>query len=583
MAGRAALPGFVALDRRVDTSLTRVLDGAPRVQFGSIEVLYWGLKPRTGTDFVLPLSSVSRDSRGHATAERVAHLLASAPLQLTRLLPPFAAVSADESGVTMVADSMGFRHLFHSDSDVTSPFLTSSALVVARRLSRSLDHDGIAVQSLLGWQLGQSTLFSGVKKLEPGAAATLSTGGVSLMRSSPVARDHLTLPDAVRRAADLLRTSLEAILDDHPDAILQLTGGMDSRLLLSAIPVGRRRGLRAMTLQIPGTDDVAIARAIAERYGIRHEVHGIANVHDVLPLSAWRHCVDEAIRLDCMADPVALAAQRIAERSFDQGVRISGLGGEVARGFYYVGKVKERTYSRADVERLASWRMFVNEAVEPGLLRPDFSSWARESANRQVYDLMRASGADWFQAADDLYLRHRMQRWAGATDTAVSDSRVVINPMLDADFIDISTSLSPSAKAGSRFLASLQMELDSDLGAIRLDGRPAPAAYADPPFWQPALNSLILSERVARKGLQRIRKGNRPPAGGAVLAAKVVEHWLAHPEILRPLTQLELIRDEWLDDVLAGRIRPRPSSVAFLTNLLVAMGASDGGDPTSSL
>ena len=33
-----------------------------------------------------------------------------------------------------------------------------------------------------------------------------------------------------------------------------------------------------MTLEVPGTGDVAIARAIARRYGIDHEVHGLTDV-----------------------------------------------------------------------------------------------------------------------------------------------------------------------------------------------------------------------------------------------------------------------------------------------------------------
>ena len=46
-----------------------------------------------------------------------------------------------------------------------------------------------------------------------------------------------SLDDAVAQAAAVLRDLARTrLLDDHPDAVLQLTGGMDSRLLLSAIP-----------------------------------------------------------------------------------------------------------------------------------------------------------------------------------------------------------------------------------------------------------------------------------------------------------------------------------------------------------
>ena len=443
----------------------------------------------------------------------------------------------------MVADSLGFRHLYHRQPrDGQAALVASSSLMAARIARAGLDEIAVAVQSLLGWQLGQRTLFDGLQKLAPGAMARLDEHGLALSGPPRAELGAVPLEEAVATTADLLRRSLAALLDDQPDAVLQLTGGMDSRLLLSAIPVERRHGLRAMTLEVPGAADVPIARAIATRYGLHHEVHGLVDLQEIEPAEAWAKCVAEAVRLDAMADPVALAAQRVAERSFPQGVRISGLGGEIARGFYYFGRVRDRGYSRTEVDRLASWRMFVNDAVEPGLLTDNFSAWARETALQQVFDAVSAGGNEWFRAADELYLRHRMQRWAGATDMAVSNERVVVNPMLDLAFLDISARLAPQDKAASRFLALLQMELDPELGALPLDGRPAPVSFARPPRWQPVLSTLTLGKRAARKGLQRIRRANRPPAGGTVMADKVVEFWRAQPGTLDPLSEARLHR-----------------------------------------
>jgi asparagine synthase (glutamine-hydrolysing) len=565
----AVLPGFLAGPRLV------VRDGheadAVSRAFGSIELRHWGLTPEPGANLDLTVSRVVRTKEGSVPTARVAALLHSDPAALTRLLPPFGAVAARGREVTMVADSMGFQHLFHSVHGCgLPPLLSSSSLAAGHAVTAELDETAVAVQSLLGWQLGQRTLMTGIGKLAPGAVGHLDENGLRIAAPEPAVREPISFQQAVAEAAALLRTSLNALLDDYPEAVLQLTGGMDSRLLLSAIPVPRRRGLKAMTLEVPGTGDVAIAGKIARRYSIRHDVHGLADVDDLTDAEAWELCVADSVRLDAMSDPVALAAQRIAERSFEQGVRISGLGGEVARGFYYVGKVTDRSYTRADAEQLASWRMFVNEAIEPGVLTGEFADWAREAANDQVYQALIAGGAEWFRAADDLYVRHRMQRWAGATDTAVSDQRTVVNPMLDAGFLDIAARLAPQDKAGSRFLAALQMELDPELGRLRLEGRPAPADYVDPPLWQPALDALSLGKRIGRKGMQRLRRGNRPPAGGTVLAAKVVKFWRTQPATLAPLGTLGFIRNKWIDDLLAERVEPRPSSVAFLTNLLVA-------------
>ena len=571
MVHPATLPGFLAAGGEAAGEKVRWPEPVTHHMAGPVDLWFWGLEAAPGPDLTLTVSRVARDTGGAVPATHVATMMRSHPAALTRLLPPFAAVSAGAGGVTMVADSLGFQHLFHAAPDSRAvPLLSSSCLLAARAAGAELDRTAVAVQSLLGWQLGQRTLFTGIQKLGPGAVAHLGTSGLQVTAAEPFDAPPLPLERAVAEAAALLRTSLAAILDDHPDAVLQLTGGMDSRLLLSAVPEKRRKGMRAMTLAVPGNGDVAIARAIAQRYQMSHEVHGLGAVQDLDPSEAWDRCVADAIRLDAMSDPVALAAQRVAEQAFDQGVRISGLGGEVARGFYYLGRVQDRGYSRHDVERLASWRMFVNEAVEPGLLTPEFSAWAREVANQEVFEAMTSGGDEWFRAADELYVRHRMQRWAGATDTAVADQRVVLNPMLDPGFLAIAARLTPGDKARARFLAALQMELDPELGHRPLDGRPAPAAYADPPWWQPVHDVIALGRRAAGKGLQRLRRGNRPPAGGAVMAAKVVESWRAQPAVLAPLDTFDFLRHDWVDDVLARRVEPRPSSVALLTNLIAA-------------
>ncbi len=495
------------------------------------------------------------------------------PSELSRLLPPFGAMMADKDIVTMVADSMGFRQLFHSTpGEVGLGVMSTSGLLAGRAREASLDRVGVAVQSLLGWQLGQRTLLEHIRKLDPGATVRLDAGGVRVEPPGPETSPPMTIEEATHSAASILRTSLTAVLDDHPDAVLQLTGGLDSRLLLSAIPESRRRGLRAMTLGVAGSGDVAIAGEISSRYGIDHEVHGLADLESLDPVEAWSLCRAAAVDLDGMSDPVALAALRVAERGFAQGVRISGLGGEVARGFYYVGRVRDRAYTRRDAEKLAAWRMFVNEAVEPGLLTDEFSGWARDAANGEVYAALRAGGDEWFGATDSLYLRHRMQRWAGATDTAVGYQRVVINPMLDSEFLGICRRLRPVDKAHSRFLAALQMQLDPELGRRPLDGRPSPAAYAQPSAWEPLARQYRTGQRLVRKAVQRLRRGNRAPAGGDTFAARVVDHWRDHPDSLHRLDRLGFLRSEWLEGVATGRQEPRPSSVGFLTNLIVATG-----------
>lgn len=563
MNDQQGLPGFIAGPPSL------VLDGHVGWAADGPTTVSWGDCGRQ--DGLVVLSPVTRRRSGHVAADEIARAVRVDPASLTSLLPPFAVAATVPGGVRMLADSMGFRHLFLAARSSGAPAMASSALALARSLSTGLDREGLAVQSLLGWQLGDRTLFEGVRKLPAGVVADLSDAGVAISSPPPVESAPIRFECAVKGAAQILRDSLGALLDDHPDAVLQLTGGMDSRLLLSAVPRSRRSGLRAMTLAVPGSGDVATAAAIATRYRLRHTVHGLADIQALEPEHIWRLCTGASERLDAMADPLALAGQHVAEQAFEQGVRISGLGGEIARGFYYLGRVHERPYTRADAVRLADWRMFVNESVEPGLLDRDFAQWARGVAHDAVYTALREGGDEWLRATDWLYLRHRMQRWAGATDLAVSAQRTVINPMLDAEFISIAGRLCPDQKRGARFLAALQVELDPDLARMPLDGRSAPMFYADPPPHAVVVNSLALARKGGRKLAQRVRQGNRPPAGGTVVAAKVVQHWRAEPGVLNPLRESNIVDSRWVDKALGAELEPRPSSVAFVTNLLVGL------------
>jgi asparagine synthase (glutamine-hydrolysing) len=427
------------------------------------------------------------------------------------------------------------------------------------------------VQSLLGWQLGQRTLFGGVDKLAPGDLAILANGRVSV-RSFRQAQHGVAgdLDGSVDEAATMLREYLGGFLDDHPDAVLQLTGGQDSRLLLSAIPSARRRGLRCLTLGLPGNPDVVIAGELARRYGMVHEVLTLDGIDDLAPDEADRLCLQAARRLECMADPLAHAALSFAEGRAQSGARLSGLGGEVARGFYYLGPATSAPVTRKRVERLTRWRMFANESVSPDAMDPAFVAWAREFAVNEVFALSVATGHDWMEATDDFYLEQRMQRWAGVTETAVCFNRVVSNPMLDDRFITIARSLSPRDKRNSMFLSRLQLALDEELARVPLDGRPAPVAYTSKSVGNSARQIASTLGKAAKKARQRTAKANRPPAGGEILARKVVEHWRSDPALLDPLRPVGIFREAWIDQVLAGEVDPAASAVTLMTNLRVA-------------
>ena len=526
--------------------------------------------PTTTAAMVLNLDVRSRQRT--VGADEVRRMLVGPDKESLRtLMPPFAAVTLrDEDTLVACTDLLGFRHLYYARGPGWAAASTS-ARVLAALAGAGLDQEAVAVQCMLGWQLSQRTLFAGVEKVPAGGLLTIRHGRAELDSFGPEEPPPpVGLTHAVTGMRDLLRDYLSAYLDDHPDAILQLTGGQDSRLLLSAIPQVRRPGVAAMTLGLPGNPDVVIAADLTSRYGMKHEVLTLDGLDDISPSDAYERCLDAAGRLELMADPLARAALDFAESRALPGPRISGLGGEEARGLYYLGRGMSAEPTLRRTRRLTDWRMFANEAVTPTALEPEFAAWARDFATRDVHRILSASGEGWFAATDTLYLGHRMQRWAGGTETAVCAERASVNPMLDDRFIATAGGLSPADKRNSRFLSRLQVALDEELARIPLDGRPSPRALASPGLMNAVSQGKATLVRGGHKLSQRLAGRRRPPAGGAVLSAAVVQHWRENPSLLDGVASAGMVRPDWIGDLVAGGSDPEPSAVAFLLNLALA-------------
>lgn len=577
------VPGFLAIATAgpahggPSLSAARIPFQAGRSSVASppgLELATWGLgadRPKSGEPLLL--SRTNRAHEGSVSAHRVGSwMVEGAWDRLAEMLPPFGALGLTRGGYALVADSMGFRQLYVLQGPGWTA-LSTSARALGALNGFALDPDAVRLQSLLGWQLAQRTLFAEVEKLRPGDSVHVMNGEASVQTREPLRYERVSLERAVDQAAGILRSLLSDYLDENPDPTLQLTGGQDSRIILSAIPQLRRKGLKTMTLAVPGSPDADVAAQLSARYGMRHTVRTLDGLAQLSPAESFQRVCDAARRLDCMADPIAKAATLWAEEQFDQGNRISGLGGEIARGFYYTGRVRSVPVTRARVEQLVRWRMFANEAVEGGALDPAFTASALPRAMDAVHQALTDRRLDWYAATDDLYYRHRMQRWAGLGESAVCFDRSIVNPMLDDRFLGIAEALHPQDKQDSQFLGRLQVALDGELARLPLDNRPPPVVYANPGPISLMRKQTAKTVMTARKVHQRVTGAHRPPPGGAILADRLLEFLRSEPETLDPVRGRGIFDDRWLDGLGAGSIRAQPSSLAFLVNLLVAVGS----------
>jgi asparagine synthase (glutamine-hydrolysing) len=524
---------------------------------------------RPGGEFTMSLGRLRRTREGDLNTGDLPAMLADGA-GLTALLPPFAAAHRPPGGpITVASDWLGYRQLYWWQGEGVAA-VSTSARALAALSGGGLDQAGLGAQAMIGWQIGDRTVFEGVRALPPAALVTLARGSIHIRRyAQPVdSAAPVALDDAVEEMASILTSFTSVYLEAHPETVLQLTGGHDSRILLGAVPDKQRAGLRALTVGAADHPDVVIAARLSRRYGLQHNVHAL---DDVVPTPAEAHelALLAARELECQASPMALAPLLLLESRLDQGHRLSGLGGEVARGFYYAGQPADGVTSERLVERLAHWRIFANEAVETAALDPSFASFASATTLSTLGDLFPAG--DWLRATDSFYLYHRMHRWSGAHGTVAAVRRLAVNPMFDRRFIELALAVPPADKRDSLLLGRIMTRLDPELARIPLDSGLRPSQLAERSLSTKLAVTAQTGRKMVRKVGQRLTRGRRAQLGAADFGQLVLAHWRAEPKTIQPLYEVDLIRPDWLDGLLKGTHDAQATTLAFLLNVLAAV------------
>ena len=207
-----------------------------------------GIDERAGADgaFTIGLGRLLRGVDGERSAAELAGAVTTASAELARLLPPFAVAHRRAAGeaIHVAVDWLGFFQLYVWQGTGVAA-VSTSARALAALAGGGFDDTALGVQAMIGWQPGDATIFAGVRAVPAATVVTLQHGvlrteqyvaPLSFARSNAPAP---ALADAVDEMAAILRGALERSVVDHPDALLQLTGGHDSRILLGAVAPAR--------------------------------------------------------------------------------------------------------------------------------------------------------------------------------------------------------------------------------------------------------------------------------------------------------------------------------------------------------
>lgn len=497
------------LERRARRALALLCDGAaPRVSLadGDLLVLEAGRQaPRhlaADGGFAQSFGVGGTDWRSERACEAPSLLLelrASGAAALADFTPPFAALFRERRGAPLEAatDACGIFHVYVT-TGAGFAACSSSCLALGALQDSGLDLESLAAFARLGFYLGARTPLAGVRRLLAREACSLTAGELRVApwadapRREPV---FASFAEAVDAGAEALRAAVGSLAAAHAHIGISLSGGLDSRLVLAALPAARRAALEVLTIDAPGQDDGPMVRRLAALCGLAPTVVDLGAFPRERAVALARGA---ARRRDHCANPLATAVLDWAESALPNTPRLHGQNGEFARGFYYGAQPAEGGVTAERVAGLVLWQPFSTERVAPRVLAPVYREPIEEALRNDVHAWLTATGLAWLDALDELYLAQRMGGWVGVELSRTSMRRTDLSPYFDPRFLAFARRAAPDDKRGSRLTAAVLAAVDPTLAALPLAvHRPAqPRSVTAGPVGSGAVRAQLLQDAV---------------------------------------------------------------------------------------
>ena len=504
---------------------------------------------------------LDRDSQKLRNAASILQLLDASGFQaVSGLAAPFRLAWADRRPgvVSLAADPVGLGHLFWAEQGGIA-LCGSSATLLSELLEAPPALEGLAAFAQFGAFPFDATPYDGVYKVLAGSYVRLEDGRARRIEFN-ASQSLLPLEEAFEQA-------VQSMLLAAPDAALELSGGLDSRLILAAIPREHRQGRLAVTIDDgrQGSTEWAVAHRIAAMEKLEHRRVSLADARldwgGAGIQAALNHVLDG---YDCMANPVDKLPLTTVGQDEVGTARFGGQNGEIIRGFYYPLQPLEEPASAALVDRLIDWRLVSNDRVAPSMFST-IGAEALTAARKLAADHLRQFQGSWGQVLDQIYLHFRMQSWAGNAASNRFVGRAILWPFFDSRFLAAANAAPSRAKAGSSVAYKLLARLDPSLASVPLDNGLIPAALAKGRAGARLSHARFLARKAARKIGQKLR----PAAGRVIGADLIIDAWHNAGEYrfldAHKLASLGLFEEQVLDGLMNGALKPDRPTLGFLT------------------
>lgn len=476
------------------------------------------------------------DQSDAVTAARTAFLDAPTPSRLASANGPFAAAIWDGGAgcLELITDRYGMYPIYAAGYGSALLFAQQIKAVMAPGVvAAEIDPVALVLMAAIGELVGDLTPLRTVRLLP--AACKIAIGEKGLTHHpywhydfGRMKEPAETFRQTAQRTGRLLRHAVRRICNVTPAVGVPLSGGLDSRVLLAAVPDPGRTP--SFTWGIRGCRDLAYAQAVAAVLGSPHrsfEFDG-GYLQECAALGVW---LTEG-QLPCTDFHVLPFVKHVAQRCQ---VILNGYAGDAVLGGNFIMPAW-RHADRPQEAATALWRWrngAVAETYRGSLLGPRLISHGWESARSSfIEQYVRSPGTTPMDMAMAFLLDNRVRRRTSGGTNLMRWAVESDQPFFDNDLFDHLAQLPYAWRFRHRLYVEVLRECFPAAASVRWQRTGLPAGA---PFWTAWL-SLAAHRLVRTTPLAAFQKRK---------AVSNFAGWMRGP--LRGLVQTTLLSRQALD------------------------------------
>lgn len=384
-----------------------------------------------------------------------------------------------KNNVVIKTDLVGSVNLYYSIWDNSFLFSTSSMLLSAFLPSVSIDYCGVLEFLNIGYLLNDNTFYKEIKVVRPATEWLFTQDNLPKGENRqwwfPPSRKETTEKD-IDQYSSLMSEKLSVIAKEiasiHPKPICDLTGGYDSRGVLSSF-IDSKIPFANVVNGLPSTPDVKIACSISEALNLDLIFNNNHDLMNDITLTA----IDDTIMLtDGEIDIVEyVLTGMIQKRTAGQGgVSINGSGGELFRGYWWEGEFPfEGRKKSVNINYLLNRLIDSNFAWD--IHGIEAKNLLIENVRKTLHEIFaEVSDYENTRKIDYLYLKLRMGRWYARYYSSTIKILPCFSPFLFQPMMDLAFKIPPYLKRRKKYYKHWLLSINPKLAWLPTeDGSPA--------------------------------------------------------------------------------------------------------------